>query len=130
MRDHSPQDARRKRRHERDEPQVYGDGNAADVACEQLRARRITELPEPSLWDSYVAKSDTDYSFFGQQRSRDGLFMHALEVELGVTPNLPLGAFVDAEQPNGAGFTYTRKRGCCFATPSRKRDVPIDIGIR
>lgn len=86
-------------------------------------------LPELSLWDSYVPKSGNDYSFFGRQRSRDGLFMHALEVELGVTPNMALGAYVDAEQPDGAAFTYTQTRLLFRYAIARKRDLPIDIGI-
>jgi hypothetical protein len=86
-------------------------------------------MPELSLWDSYVPKSGAQYTFFGHERSRDGLFVHALEVELGVTPNFALGAYADAEQPDGAAFTYTQTRLLARYAIARKRDLPIDIGI-
>lgn len=86
-------------------------------------------MPELTLWNSFVPKSGTEYTFFGREYSRDRLFMHALELELGVTSNLALGAYVDAEQPDGAHFTYTRTRLLFRYAFARKQDLPIDVGV-
>jgi hypothetical protein len=86
-------------------------------------------VPELSLWDSFVPHSGHAYTFFGEQRSRDGLWMHALEAEIGVTPNLVLGAYVDAERPNGASLAYTQARVLFRYAFLRKHDLPVDVGI-
>ncbi|HEY2734213.1 MAG TPA: hypothetical protein VGI70_09515 [Polyangiales bacterium] len=85
--------------------------------------------PEFSLWNSWVPKSGRQYSFLGKERERDGLWMHALEVEYGVTPNLAFGAYVDAERPEAARFAYTQARLLFRYAFLRKHDLPIDVGI-
>ena len=86
-------------------------------------------VPELSLWTGYVAKSDRRAVFFGAERKRHGLWAHALEAEIGVTPQLALGGYVDAEQPDGVAFTYTQARLLARYDLLRKHDLPVDIGF-
>jgi hypothetical protein len=107
---------------------------SAGPAAAQLERVYGFELPAPgmpelSLWTGYVAKSDRRAPFFGRERAREGLWAHAIEAELGITPQLALGAYLDAEQPDGEAFTYTQARLVARYNLMRKHDLPIDIGF-
>jgi hypothetical protein len=66
---------------------------------------------EPTLWNSYVAKSARRYAHFGDSsRTYQGLWAHSLELEYGLTDRWSAAIYADLEQPAGRPMKYTRTR--------------------
>ncbi len=61
-------------------------------------------------WNDYVAQSAKSMAFFGKNVDREGLLIHTLEVEYGLTDRLKLAAYLDAEQPSGENIELVRAR--------------------
>jgi hypothetical protein len=85
---------------------------------------------EAAMWNSFIASSDVDYSFFGERLSRQGLFAHSLEVEYGLSNKWGIAAYLDFEDPKGGSLKHIRTKGLMahyrfFEKGSR----PVDIGI-
>jgi len=85
---------------------------------------------EAALWNSFVASSDVDYSFFGERLSRQGLFAHSIELEYGLSNRWGIAAYLDFEDPKGGSLKHVRTKALMahyafFDKGSR----PVDIGI-
>ena len=66
---------------------------------------------EPSLWSTWVAKSDEPYAHFGDSTTtRAGLWAHSVELEYGMSDNWSVALYADGERPAGGPFRYTRTR--------------------
>ncbi len=78
---------------------VYGYGTPAAGEAELV------------YWNDYVLSSDNSMPYFGNSSvSREGLIQHTLEVEYGFTDRLKFALYLDADQPSGENFEFTRAR--------------------
>lgn len=62
------------------------------------------------LWNSYIAKSNLNYNFFGENVSREGLLAHSIELEYGVTDRFMTSIYFDYEQPKDKDLKYIKVR--------------------
>lgn len=81
---------------------VYGYGTRAENEAEIV------------LWNTYIADSDLNMTFFGKPVEREGLWAHSIELEYGITDRLTIAAYLDFEDPPGRSFQYTRARAVFF----------------
>jgi hypothetical protein len=66
---------------------------------------------EPTLWSSYVPRSDRRYDHFGDStRTYGGLWAHSIELEYGLTDSWSVALYSDLERPSGGPVKYTRTR--------------------
>ena len=65
---------------------------------------------EPALWNSWVAKSNLDYSHFGKTVREQGVTAHSAEFEYGMTDQFTLATYADFESAPGLPLRYTAAR--------------------
>lgn len=64
---------------------------------------------EGTLWTTAVPRSRLGYEHFGaEDRTRQGLTAHSLELEYGLTDKSTLGVYGNAENPSGAGLQVSQ----------------------
>lgn len=81
-------------------------------------------------WTSYIPSSDHDYSFFGEDVSRKGLFAHSLEFEYGLSPNYTVAFYMDFEQPAGNDFRWIRTKAVMMHySLFEKGQLPVDLAL-
>jgi len=73
----------------------------------KTRAKSETEFV---LWTTYIAQSDFQYSFFGEEVDRQGLWAHSAEIEYGISDRLTVALYFDFEDPAGESLKYFRTR--------------------
>jgi hypothetical protein len=63
---------------------------------------------EFALWNTYIPKSNLSKPFFGKNLSRQGLFAHSIEAEIGITDHFAIGGYADFEDPQNGNFKFTQ----------------------
>jgi len=63
-----------------------------------------------NLWDTHIGKSDLDYGNFNKTISREGLFGHAFEAEVGITDHFSLSFYGNFEAPKGSPLQFSETR--------------------
>ena len=82
------------------------------------------------LWNSYIPSSDNDYSFFGEDVSRQGLMAHSLELEYGITNNFTVAFYADFEQPKGNDLKWIRSKAVMiYYSFAEKNLLPVDLAL-
>jgi hypothetical protein len=85
---------------------------------------------ELAYWTTHILSSSERHSFFGRSKEREGLLAHSFEAELGVTDHFTLAAYLDAEDPRGAGLHYTQAKAVfCRYRFFEKGTLPLDSAI-
>lgn len=64
---------------------------------------------EPTIWNTYIAKSSNAYGH-GLDVSRQGLWAHSAEFEMGATDHLSVSAYADFLDPLGAPPEFAQAR--------------------
>lgn len=64
---------------------------------------------EPTIWNTYIAKSGNQYGH-GLDVSRQGMWAHSAEYEMGVTDHLSVSAYADFLDPLGAAPEFAQAR--------------------
>jgi hypothetical protein len=77
----------------------------------KTRAKNEAEIV---LWNTYIAQSDLQYSFFGKEVDRQGLWAHSAEIEYGITDRLTVALYLDFEDPAGENLKHFRTRAVFF----------------
>ncbi len=81
-------------------------------------------------WTTYVPSSGQNYTFFGEDYSREGLFAQSLEIEYGLSNKLTVAAYVDFEKPDGSDMKRTRMKAVmAHYSLYDKGSRPVDIGL-
>lgn len=65
---------------------------------------------EPALWNSWVARSDLDYSHYGRTVGERGATAHSAEFEYGMTDRFTLSAYADYQSAPGMRLRHTATR--------------------
>lgn len=63
-----------------------------------------------NVWDTYVGKSNLDYTNFDKSASREGLLSHSFEAEVGLTDHFSLSAYGNFEAPKGSALHFSEAR--------------------
>jgi len=80
-------------------------------------------------WFSAIG-SDHNYSFFGEEVSRQGLMAHSLELEYGLSNKWTAGIYLDFEQPKGQNLRHIKTKALMFHGRFwEKGERPIDLGL-
>lgn len=80
-------------------------------------------------WFSAVA-SDHQYSFFGEEVSRQGLTAHSMELEYGISNKWTAGIYLDFEQPAGQNLRHIKTKALMFHGRFwEKGERPVDLGL-
>jgi len=87
---------------------------------------------ELAYWWTYVVQSDNSHDYFGQVLDQQGLQMHSLEIEYGMTDNWTVAAYADFEKPKEGDFKYVRARAVAaryrfFEQGERFIDTAIEV---
>ncbi|MFO7850826.1 MAG: hypothetical protein R6X28_00010 [Bacteroidales bacterium] len=81
-------------------------------------------------WTSYIPSSDHDYSFFGNDISREGLFAHSIEFEYGLSPVWTVAFYMDFEQPRGENLKRVRTKAVMLHySLFEKGQLPVDLAL-
>ncbi|GJG86118.1 hypothetical protein tb265_12990 [Gemmatimonadetes bacterium T265] len=87
---------------------------AAPAAAQRYRVYQwdtpMQGWAEPALWNSWVARSDLDYSHFGKTVREQGVTAHSAEFEYGMTDQFTLATYADFESAPGLPLRYTAAR--------------------
>ena len=74
--------------------------------------------------------SDHNYSFFGEEVSRQGLMAHSLELEYGLSNKWTAGIYLDFEQPKGQDLRHIKTKALMFHGRFwEKGERPVDLGL-
>jgi hypothetical protein len=80
-------------------------------------------------WFSAIS-SDNNYTFFGEEVSRDGLTAHSFELEYGISNKWTAGLYLDFEQPKGSPLKHIKTKALMFHGRFwEKGERPIDLGL-
>lgn len=63
---------------------------------------------EFSLYNTYVGSSDLSLDYFGKKLTRESMFAHSAEAELGITDHFAIGGYADFEDPEHGKFNFVR----------------------
>lgn len=82
------------------------------------------------LWNSYIASSNLYYNYFDNERSRQDLLAHSIELEYGLSNKFGVALYFDFEHPKGDSFKFVRTKALMahwafFEKGSR----PLDIAL-
>ena len=82
------------------------------------------------LWNSYIPSSNLSYNYFGNQRSREGLWAHSIELEYGLSNKFGVALYFDFEDPKDDSLKFIRTKALMahwafFDKGSR----PLDIAL-
>ncbi len=82
------------------------------------------------FWTSFIQSSDHDYSFFGNDVAREGLFAHSLEFEYGLSPKWTIAFYMDFEQPRGESIKWVKTKAVMFHYALfEKGQLPVDLAL-
>jgi len=81
-------------------------------------------------WNSYIASSDLQTTFFDSQVDQEGLFAHSFEIEYGLSHRWTVAVYMDFLDPPGAAIKYIRTKALMsYYRFYEKGSRPIDLAL-
>lgn len=84
---------------------------------------------EFSYWTTYVADSNEDIGYFGDDLSREGLWAHSVEVEYGLSHKLTIGYYADFLNPEDGDCQYIQSKLLARYRLFQKYELPVDVAL-